>query len=398
MKIKLCHLGQFYSAVNSEKNPGTYSVGVHLKEPLKPKVLQQAANDLIKRLPHMNVRGHSGFFHYYNVASGKPLKIEKINARTQPCRHFKKGSQLLRILYGRRHFTLEVLHSVCDGRSLAMAASSLLIRYYELMELKADKSGFVDCAAAPDKEEAEDAYLSHADMRKSKSKKTENVYIPKFQPAKHRIITHKFEIAELKPRAKAHGITLTEYIMAGIFTEYAKLRAKEDVEKPITCSIPIDCRGFFPTKSLRNFVTHKIVKMPETTDFAKMVAGIKKQFETITPDFVQEKISEMERLIRLGRFVPLFIKKWAIKGVGHSATAGCSTAFSNLGLIKLPAKIQDKVDMYTFALGPEPDVPHLFACVATGGTLTLTITTSAKDISIMERIGKNLKEVQAYGA
>ena len=392
MKIKLCHLGQFYGAVNSEKNPGTFSVGVHLKEPLRAKLLQQAVDDLMKRLPHMNVRKHSGFFHYYNVMLAEPLKIEKENKHTEPCRYFKRGSHLLRILYGESHFTLEVLHSVCDGRSLAMAASSLLIRYYELLAVKVSADGFIDCNSTRQAEEAEDAYIRYTDMRKSKSDKGEDVYVPKHQTTKARFITQKFDLSVLKPKAKAHGVTITEYIMAHIFSEFAKQRAKESVKKAITCNVPIDCRGFFPSKSLRCFVSHKIVKMPESVGFTEIAQGIKKQFAEITPDYIQGNISEMEKMIRMGRFVPLFIKKWIIRSVGHSVSAGCSTGFSNLGLIKIPKEIQDKVDMYTFSLGAEPNMPYQFACVATGDKLTLTTTTTAKDTEIIDRISKALLE------
>ncbi|MCL2215566.1 MAG: hypothetical protein FWB91_00970 [Defluviitaleaceae bacterium] len=43
------------------------------------------------------------------------------------------------------------------------------------------------------------------------------------------------------------------------------------------------------------------------------------------PGYIQGKISEMERMMRLGQFVPLFIKKWIIAHAGHNVSAGCST-------------------------------------------------------------------------
>jgi len=390
MKIKLDQLGQFYAAVNSEVDPGTFRVGIHLKEPVVPKVLQEAVNELMKRLPHMNVRKYSGFLHYYNETLDKPLTIEKENADTQPFRYFPKGSHLLRVLYGERHVTLEVLHSVCDGRSLAMAASSLLIRYYERMAVTVSKEGFIDCDDRPQAEESIDAYAQHADLRKSKSAKGEDVYIPKYQANDAKIITQKMNLAVLKSKANAHGVTISEYILTHIFSEFAKQREKEGVKKGITCSVPIDCRSFFPSKSLRNFVSHKLVKMPESAGFAEVAQGIKKQFSDISADYIQAKISETERMVCFARFVPLFIKKWLIRRVGSSISAGRSTGFSNLGLIKLPQEIQDKVDMYTFAIGAEPDIPYQFACVAIGDALTLTTTTTAKDVEIIKRINEAL--------
>jgi NRPS condensation-like uncharacterized protein len=385
-RLKLDHLGQYYTTVSSKGNPGTFSVGVHLHEPLQPQILQNALNDLAKRLPHLNVRKHRGFFHYYNEMRTAPLIIEKENAGAEPCRYFKRGEPLLRVIYGARHFTLEVLHSVCDGRSLAMVASSLAIRYFELLGTEVSKQGFIDCAATATSEEAEDAYARHADMRKTKSEKGGDVYTPAYKPAPVRVITKKFDLPQVKQAAKAHGVTITEYIMAHIFREFAKQRAAERSKKPITCSVPIDCRGFIPCKSLRNFVTAKTIPMPETQDFAKLAHGLKAELAKITPDYVQSNISEMERWIRFGRFIPLFIKKWIIRSVGSGVTAGCSTAFSNLGLITLPPEIRDKVEMLTFALCAEPNMPYQFACVATNNALTLTATTTAKKPKLATRI------------
>ena len=390
MKIKLDHLGQLCAAISSEKNPCVFSVGIHLKEPLLPCRLQEAVNDIMKRLPHMNVREYSGFMNYYNQLLNKPLKIEKENGE-KPCRFFVKGSSLLRIIYGKRHFILEAFHSVCDGRGLALVASSLLIRYYEIMGEKLDKNNFIDCMGAAHIEETEDAYVRYANIRKSKSEKVENVYVPKYTSAEPQIVTRKFDLSKLKRKAKTYGVTITEYVMAHIFRELARQRAKDGSNKPITINVPIDCRSFFPSGSLRNFVSHKIIKMPESLVFKEIVLSIKKQLAEITSDYVQDKISDAERMKRLGRFVPLFVKKWIIRSVGQSISAGCSTDFSNLGLIKLPAEIQGKIDMYTFALAVVPNTPYQFACVAIGNTLTLTITT-VSSTDIIDRIGNTLLE------
>ncbi|MCL2215567.1 MAG: hypothetical protein FWB91_00975 [Defluviitaleaceae bacterium] len=61
-----------------------------------------------------------------------------------------------------------------------------------------------------------------------------------------------------------------------------------------------------------------------------------------------------------------------------------------MGLINLPKEIQDKVEMYSFALGAEPNMPYQFACVATGDILTFTTITTAQDTEIIDRIGKSL--------
>lgn len=390
-RIKLNHLGQYYAATNCEKNPGTFSVAAYLKEPLFPDVLQQAVNDLMRRLPFLNVKMHRGFMWYYHEVLDNPPQISNEKDFPEPCSYFKNDeNHLIRILYGERHFTVEVLHTVCDGRSLAAIVSALLVRYYEISGMGVSKAGIIDCDGAMHKEEAEDAYLRYADLSKSKSEKEKDAYSPKHQPAPTRLILKKINLQQIKSAAKSYGVTITEYIMAHIFNEFAEQRAKDGSKKGITINVPIDCRGFFPTKCLRPFVSHKIITMPESLGLTEMVHEVKKQFSEITPNFIRRKIGEMERLTRLGRFVPLFIKNWFIKKIGRDESAGCSTGFSNLGLIKLPKEIEGKIEMLSFALGPEPNLPYQFACVTVGDTLVLTTTTTAKDTDIVDRIGHAL--------
>ncbi|CAH1208446.1 hypothetical protein PAECIP111892_03111 [Paenibacillus auburnensis] len=387
-KIKLDHLGQFYATINSENNPGTYSVSAHLKDPVVPVTLQQAVNDLMQRLPFMNVRSKRGFMWYFHELHENPPII--VNEKDFPalCSSFKMGTgHLMRIIYGDRSVTIEVLHTVCDGRSLAMVVSSLLARYFELLGEAIKKEGLIDCNETVCMEEAEDAYARYADLRKSKPEgSVKDVYVPKFQPTTIRIITHKIRLSEIKARAKSHGLTISEYILVHICSEFAKQRELEDCTSGITVNVPIDCRGFFPSKSLRNFVSHKTITMPESMNFSDMGQDIRRQFTGITQDYIQSKISEMERAMKIANFLPLFVKEQLIRKLGEEESAGYTTGFSNLGLIRLPKEILDKLDSFSFTLGAEPAMPYQFACVAVGDTLTFTTTTIAEDDTIIDRI------------
>ncbi|PAE17044.1 hypothetical protein CHH91_07340 [Virgibacillus sp. 7505] len=390
-KIQLDHLGQFYAAVHSENNPGTFSVSAHLKDPLIPKTLQQAVNDLMQRLPFLNVGLKSGFMWHYHEVLAIPPKIVSENDFPPLCSSFKMSSNhLIRVIYGERYFTVEVLHTVCDGRSLAMVVSSLLARYSELLGERVIKERLVNCNETMHLEEAEDAYVKYADLRKTKFEDDKDAYIPKYQPVATRIMTHKFKLTHIKAKAKTKNLTITEFIMAHICNEFAIQRRKDGSNNKITVNVPIDCRGFFPSKSLRNFVTHKAITMAESLSFTDMAQDLKRQFADITPDFIQSKVSEMERLMRIGKCIPLFVKNSMIKKIGENEGAGYTTGFSNLGLIRLPKEIEEKIESLSFALGPEPNMPYQFSCVAVGDTLSLSVTTTAKDTEIIDRIINDL--------
>ena len=82
--------------------------------------------------------------------------------------------------------------------------------------------------------------------------------------------------------------------------------------------------------------------------------------------------------------MPRVAKTLVLKMLQRSVAKGITTSFSNLGLVKLPKEIEERVEMLEFVLGDEPGNPYSFACVAVGDTLTLTTTVSAEDGGMAE--------------
>ena len=390
-KFPLNYIGQFYSAATNEEYPGTFSISVHLNESLCSETLQQAVNDIAKRLPHFNVRKQSGPFWYYNEELPSPPVIKRQSDIAEPLRYFKDDEHLLRIIYGKSHFTLEVSHSVCDGRTLAPVAVSLLIRYYHLLGVEVDNEGFINVNDPTDPEETEDAYVRYADMRKHKTPMPIDVYIPTFKATTTRTTTYKVDLQKLKVAANGHGVTVAGYIAAQIFNEFAKQRVKDGSTLPITTHIPIDCRPYFPSKTMQNFVSHIIITMPEAIEFTNMARGIKSQFMALTPHYIQNIMSEVQGLVYRADKIPLSAKKQqGIIDVGNRLYGGSSTGLSNLGVMTLPKELQERVNMMAFALGPETGLPYLFGCITVGDTLTFTGTSTSEDTAIIDGLGQAL--------
>ena len=386
-RIKLDHTGQYYAAAHSEENSLTFSLTAHLKAEVNSDVLQQAVNDLMKRLPHFNVRLRSGFLWFYHELLDTPFTIVKQCENFTPQRHFEKDETLTRIFYGKYHFTVEILHTICDGRGLVKVINALLVRYYELLGYEVDKQGVIDCTTTQRVEEAEDAYMRYADLRKAKNEKVKReVYVPNHQADVSQTIIHSFELNLLKAKSKSYNATITEYIMAHIMNEFAKQRNKDKSQGTIVIGTPIDCRSFFPTECLRNFNSGKDMIMPETANFLDIINAVKKQFADINADLCQETMSTMENLMQLTNYIPLFIKKPIIRKIGDAEAKGVTAMLSSLGLIKIPEEIEEKVEMLSFTIGKSPDMLYQFGCVTVGNTLTLTIVTTAKDNQIIENI------------
>ncbi|MCL1844958.1 MAG: hypothetical protein FWF77_03545 [Defluviitaleaceae bacterium] len=390
-KFPLNYIGQFYSAATNEEYPGTFSVSLYLNESLCPETLQQAVNDIAKRLPHFCVRKVRGPFWYYNEELPSPPVIQKQADIAEPLRYFKDDEHLLRVIYGERHFTLEVSHSVCDGRTLSPVAVSLLIRYYHLLGVAVNNEGFIDVNDPATPEETEDAYVRYADMRKYETPTPKDVYIPTFEVVPTRTATYKIDLKKLKAASEKHGVTVAVYISAHIFNEFAKNRDKDGSDLPITTHFPIDCRPFYPSRTMQNFVSHIIPTMPENVGFTDMAVGIKSQFRALTHHYIQNIMSEVQGLVYKADKMPLNAKKQqCMIDLGNRLYGGSSTGLSNLGVMTLPEELRERVDMMAFALGPETGLPHLFGCITTGDTVTLTGTSTSKDTGIIDGLGKAL--------
>ena len=399
MKLEIDPVGQYYSSIANEKQPGIFSITARLKETVRPDILQLAVNDVIRRLPFISGRLKGGFFCYYYEIIKEPPQILPASEPYTFSYYYKNGSHVLRVLYGERHFAVETTHSVCDGRGLEKVTSALLVRYFELLGLTTGKDGIIDCTADVQEEEAENAYARYANTQKTKlsfEKMTPSVkaYHSKCsQISETGIITQKFDAGKMKAAAKAFGATISEFILAHIFTVIAEERKARGCTKPITASVPIDCRSFFPSKTLRSFVSSATIVMPESAkDFSEMIRQTHSQFTRIDKDYVLSDICEVHKLYNSMYYLPRILKKLGIKMIEYSEAASQTTGFSNLGLVKLPKEIEEHIDILEFAIGLAQDTPYFFSCITFGNVLALTATVTPEGAAIAEKVNKTLEK------
>ena len=436
-EMKLDVIGQYYSSINTRKQSGVFALSVYIKESLQPEILQQAADDLMRRLPFMNGRLKYGFFHYKyeilkNFAKIVPYKEEHLFSD-----YYNKGSRhMIRIVYGEKHFTVKTTHSICDGRGLSKFTKALLVRYYELLGMKVDKGDIIDCNGAFDPEEAEDAperfgkafpkeeketctgdvnrILTGVENKSYKGAKKTNKELEKTlnkeekKPSKEdkvfqikysrssprRILTKSFDASEIRKAAKEYQASVSEYLMAHILRAVEQERDRTGGKRRIIGDLPIDCRSFFPSKTLRSFVTAVDIVMPEEKNFALMVKQIKEQFKEITKEKVQEQLCEYQEMYHATRFVPRAIKVLYMKRMTRFEARLASTGLSNLGVMKLPAEIESRIERMAFPIALEQDFPLFFSSVTVGNTLTLTGCFREEGRSIVEEVIDRLENVR----
>ena len=396
--LELDLIGQYYASIINKKQPGVFNISVHLKECLNPQILQQAVNDLMRRLPFLSGRLRRGFFWYGHEILAQPPQIAPASGSPLFSDYYNRGSgHVLRVVYGEQHFTVETLHSICDGRGLTKVICALLVRYYELLGVKVDKSEIIDCSGAFQPEEAENAFVRFASPQcKTNPSRKVKAYNPAISNASRtQVISKKFSASKIKAAAKEHNATVTEYILAYIFKLIAEERAAWSNKNPITATIPIDCRSFFPSKTLRSFVSGTTVIMPETEDFSEILRHIQLQFATVNKEYVHNNISELQNRYNNSRFTPRFIKKIMMNIMDRFDAAGHTTGFSNLGIVKLPAEIEKYVDMLEFAISLKQWTPYYFSCITVDDVMSLSASYRDKWLCFVESVMERI-ETQAY--
>ena len=396
--MELDVVGQFYASIITRSQSCVFAISVHLKESVKPQILQQAVNDLMHRLPFLNVRLRRGFFHFKSEIMAKPPQIKPESEEPLFCDFFNRNSgHMIGVSYGERHFMVQTTHVVCDGRSLSKIASSILVRYFEILGEDVDKSHVVDCTESFQTEEAENAYeryVQHASIAAAE-KTAPKIKAYRYKASKsapQQAITQVFDANKVKEAAKAYNATITEYILFQIFKAIKDEQKSKGDNRPITSLIPVDCRSFFPSKSMRSFVSGTTITMPNTDVVSQNMQQIRSQlFEKINKDTVLKDISEIQNMYQSACYVPRILKTLFMKMFAYSEAVYNTTGFSNVGLVKLPAEIENRVERMEFFISLEQDAPYFFSCITVGNALALTGTFRGEGRIVAETVMKNLE-------
>lgn len=378
-------VGQYYAALAGRDRPVMFALAVHLNEAVCPDALQGAVDGALRRLPFLNGRLKNGFFHYKLELLDSLPKITREEDEPLFDIYYGRGERrMVSVTYGERSFTVKATHCVCDGRGLSMLARAVICRYFGL-------PGW-DGARADDEEweNAFDRYMSGPPPAK-KTPPAEAAYIAdSAPPSLARYAAECFDAGKTKARAKANGLTVGGFLLAHIMLEAAGERNRAGKAGRIACMVPIDCRGFFPTRTLRSFVSAETIFMPETAAFGEVARSLAEQFAGITRDSVRRQLHGYRRLYNAAAIVPRALKKLYMRGMDRSEEI--TTGLSNLGPISLPPEAEERVSRIEFPIAPEFGCPYFFSCATVGNALALSCSYSPASEALVAGVMGRLRE------
>lgn len=389
-----------YPTLQRRDFSSVYRLSVVLKEPVDPALLQKAVDTALVRFPTYKTAIRKGLFWRYLEPNNRPGPFVQKDIRNfcMPM-PFKAGNRyLLRVYYHDRRISLEAHHCLGDGTGGMYVLQTITAAYLRLLGHQISVDGFVkDIKEEPSPGELEDAYMRYANAKVSPSRPGEKTYRVRGTRAPFytfNVIDGILSVKEVMAVASKYQATITEYLNSVLL--YALLQKQQSdwhiKLRPVKIAMPVNLRRFFPSETLRNFITMVYPGVdPRLGDYTfeeivKQVHNYMRYY--INDKFLRGDITTNANTQRnpLIRVVPLFIKDFVVRMFYTKVQDRNSSAgLTNMGALKVPDDMKPYIDRFDIYMGQPFSCRTNCAIVSFEDTLTINFASSILE-SDVERL------------
>lgn len=381
-----------YPTLQRRDFSSVYRLSVVLKEEIRPRVLQQALDMTLPRFPTYKAAIRKGLFWRYLEPNDRPGPFvqEDVKNPCQPMYFRANNRYLVRVYYFRNRIALEAHHSLGDGTGGMCVLLTMTATYLRLLGAENIKNeGFVlDINGEPEEEELEDAYMRYANARVRPPRLEEKAYRVRGTAEPFytlNIIDGIMSVSEVMTAAKKYHATITEYLNAVLL--YALLKKQEQDpnfrQKPVKIAMPVNLRRFFPSVTLRNFITMIYPGVdPRLGEYT--FEEIVRQVHNYMRYYLNEKLLRGDITTNAAiqrnpfiRVVPLFIKDFVVrlfytKVQDRNSSAG----LTNMGALQVPEGMKPYIERFDIYMGQPFSRRTNCAVISFGDILTVNFASS----------------------
>lgn len=387
-----------YPTLQRRDFSSVYRLSVVLKEEVDPQILQKALDMTLPRFPTYKAAIRKGLFWRYLEPNNRPGPFVQEDVKN-PCQpmYFKANNRyLVRVYYYGKRIALEAHHSLGDGTGGMCVLQTLTATYLRLLgHQEIANGGFVlDINEEPDKEELEDAYMRYANARVCPPRLGEKAY--RVRGTKEpfytlNIVDGILSVSEVMAVAKRYNATITEYLNAVLL--YALLQKQEEDrpvrQRPVKIAMPVNLRRFFPTITLRNFITMIYPgvdpRLGEYT-FEEIVTQVHNYMryyineKLLRGDITTNAATQRNPFIRV---VPLFLKDFAVRTFYTKIQDKNSSAgLTNMGALKVPEGMKPYIERFDIYMGQPYSTRTNCAIISFGDILTINFASSIVETDV----------------
>lgn len=380
-----------YPTLQRKNFSNLYRVSVTLKENVDPQLLQEAVDLALPRFPAFKVALRKGVFWRYLEPNNRPGPFVRPDI-VNPCMplSFKSNNRyLIRIYYYQKKISLEMFHSLADGNGALCLLRTITAVYLRLQgHTIPNGNGVMDIHEEPDPEELEDAYLRYATSKVKNSRSQEKAYRIRGHKEPFytlNIIRGVIAVNELLAVSRNYRVSVTEYLNAVLL--YALLQKQKDArvfrEKPVKLAMPVNLRRFFPSKTLRNFITMVYPSVDPRMgeySFEEILTQVHHYMryyindKFLNADITTNAATQQSPFIRI---VPLFLKDFVVRQFYIRVQDKQSTAgLTNLGVVDTPEEMREFIDCFDVLMGQPFSARTNCAIISYGNKLTINFASS----------------------
>ena len=397
---KIDNVSKVFLATVGKRDTRSFRLSCTLKEDIDPELLQEAVLSAIEDRPQMQVRIRRGvFWHYLEDTDVRPTVKEEDDRICPPLYVPSKTMLHYRVTYFGKRINLDMSHVLADGTG-GMEFLNIIVLDYLKRKYPGEFTELTIHSGASASDLNQDSYrqffgskaLSH-DFSGGTAYHPGGIKLPYDQ-------LQFFEISmpasQVIPRAKELKVSLTSYLGAlWMFAIHDEMPPRKRY-LPVTISLPVNLRNYYPSKTARNFfnsvnVTHVFDK--EITH-EELAAEFDAEFKSmLTEESIKKQMDNFETMeyVTPVRVVPLFIKQWVVRHFTKKANKKVSMTFSNMGVQKPPAEVAEKIENYSGFCSTNTIFSTLFGY---GDRLTLGVSSAYINTGVVKNF---VRYLSGYG-
>ena len=355
---RLDNAAKIFPPTTNEKDTKVFRFVSELKEEVDKEILQIALDKALLLFPMYQTVLRRGVFWYYFESTD--IKPEVVEENKLPCNMLYRQNRknlLFEVTYYNKRINLEMYHAVTDGTG-ALGFLKTIVYYYILMKHEqdfSDKLPKLDYDASFS-QKMDDSFLKHysGDKRLDKIKLSKAYHITGRRSLDNRlkIIEGVMSVKEVLEMAHRHDTSLTVYLTALFIKAIYMDMPVRDRKNPVTLSVPVNLRTYFPSVTARNFFATVNISyhFGQNSDLLEDIIQVVK--DSFARELTEENLrGHMNRLSAVEhnafmRVIPLVLKDYILRFASFLSDRGITATLSNVGKVTIAKELAPYIYMF----------------------------------------------------
>lgn len=397
---RIDNVAKVFLASANERDTRSFRICCTLNEDVDPELLNEALKQAALDRPQYQVTIMRGFFwHYLESTDDIPVAEEESDRPCPMLIDYKSFGKLhYKVTYFHNRINLDFSHVIADGNG-AIDFFNVIVNKYLVLKYPDSFPDSPMFSGASEADRSQDSFKHFYDKQKRHkkiitSKKAYAIRGPKYMYNQTQFLEIHMPVSNVIAKSKELGVSLTSYmgalLMMSIYKDMPALKRSQ----PISISIPVNLRNYYPSQTTRNFfnsvnVAH-VFKHDDTLESVAKDFQLKLK-ELLTPEAVADRMDNFENLENylFIRMTPLFIKNPVVNFVTKRNSKRVTATFSNLGRLSLP----EGTDAFIQSYAAFCSTSTLFiVCSTYKDELVLGVSNAYRNTSFLKDYVKNFTD------